>query len=77
MVALTTGVVACGLAGDGGGLLQAGLSNGIFPHELGPEGGTGPLAALCGWTLRRKTSAMTVKTTLRNLMIVLVVRQTC
>ena len=31
------------------------------------------LVALCGWTLRRNASAMTLKTTLRNLMIVLVV----
>ena len=40
MVALTTGVVACGLAW---GLLQAGPLTGIFSHEFGTEGGTGPI----------------------------------
>ena len=40
MVALTTGVVAGGFAW---GLLQAGPLTGIFSHEFGAEGGTGPI----------------------------------
>ena len=73
-------------------VMQGGPLPGIWVHELGAEGETGPACrdckkiliifffhsffsplgtplALCGWTLRRKTIAVTAKTTVRNLMI--------
>ena len=101
-VAMTTGVLACERALGGGMALPANFIplgqgepfSGIWPHELGPEGGTGPesidfkgtilifihssfspsrtLLALWGWTLRIKTTAVTAKTILTNLMMILV-----
>ena len=100
-VAMTTGVLACERALGGGMMWPANLIplgqgepfSGIRPHELSPEGGTGPesidfkgtilifihssfsqsrtLQALWGWTLRIKTTAVTTKTILRNLMMIL------